>query len=132
MLFALVDNIVIQFFDYNDQFWGWLNNHLGPWISQHLGNILVILLISWLVRRYGSRLAMRFISSTVRHDLYPTEADRKKRIRTLQSVVTAIFRVGTWAIAGLLIISEVRPSYAGTLFASAGIIGVAIGFGAQT
>lgn len=128
----ITSDFVLQLTSLNDRFWSWINDHLGPWSSKHLGNIIGILIVAWAIRRFGGKLAMRFISTTVRHDLYPTEADRKKRIKTLQSLVTAIFRVGTWAIALLLIISEIRPNYAGTLFASAGIIGVAIGFGAQS
>lgn len=113
-------------------FWSWLNETFGRWVSDHLGNIAAILVAAWLVRRFGPRLVMRFITSAARRrDIYPTESDRKKRLKTLESLLSAVFRFGTWAVAILLIISELRPAYAAPLFASAGIIGVALGFGAQ-
>lgn len=132
MQYFSTSDFITRIENLNTEFWNWVNDRLGPWASHHLGNIIGILFIAWLTRRFGGQLAMRFISTTVRHDLYPTDSDRKKRIRTLQSLVTAIFRVGTWGVALLLVVSEVRPNYAGTLFASAGIIGVALGFGAQS
>jgi moderate conductance mechanosensitive channel len=53
-------------------------------------------------------------------------------VQTLQSLVSAIFRVGSWILAFLLIISELKPSYAATLFTSAGIVGFGLAFGAQS
>lgn len=110
----------------------WFSKEVGKWIVDHGLSIVLILIGAWAIRKYGSRVAMRIIRRTVRHDLYPTEADRRKRVKTLQSLVNAAFHAGTWILAILLIISELRPNYTAAIFASAGVVGLAVGFGAQS
>ncbi len=107
-------------------------DNLTVWLEAHLINIALILFIAWVVRKMGPPFVMKVIKGTVRADLYPTETDRKKRLKTLSSIIRAVFTVGTWTIAIILIISELKPSYAATLFASAGIIGFGLAFGAQS
>ena len=107
-------------------------DNLSIWLDAHLINIGLILFVTWLIRKIGPPFIMRVIKGTVRTDLYPTEVDRKKRMQTLQSLVAAVFKVGTWMLAFLLIISELKPSYAATLFTSAGIVGFGLAFGAQS
>jgi moderate conductance mechanosensitive channel len=104
---------------------------LGQWLSDHLINIIVILIGAWIVRHFSSKLIGSLLRHTVRPDLYPTKADREKRIKTLNSLVGAAVRVGVYIIAALLIVGEINPGYTTALFASAGLIGVAIGFGAK-
>lgn len=107
-------------------------NNASEWLNQHLVNILLIILLGWVIRKFGTTVIMRTIKLTIRSDLYPTENDRKKRLRTLQSLIGAILQVGSWTLVIMLIISELKPSYTTALFTSAGIIGVALGFGAQS
>lgn len=107
---------------------GWL---LGDWLNLHGVNIVAILVGAWLVRRFGQELFSRILSKTIRSDLYPSTADREKRIKTLDSLIGATSRVAVYIIAGILIIGEINPSYTTALFASAGLVTVALGFGAQ-
>jgi moderate conductance mechanosensitive channel len=105
---------------------------MRTWLNEHLVNILVILLAAWLVRHFGVRLISQILKRTVRSDIYPTKLDREKRIKTLKSLITAATRVGVYLIAFVLIIGELNPSYMTALFASAGLVTVALGFGAQS
>ncbi|MDB5186455.1 MAG: Potassium efflux system KefA protein / Small-conductance mechanosensitive channel [Candidatus Saccharibacteria bacterium] len=105
---------------------------VGNWFDQHLVNIVVILIVAWLVRRFGHDLVSRLLRHTVRPDLYPTKSDRDKRVRTLDSMIGATTRVAVYVIAIILIIGEINPDYTTALFASAGLMTVAIGFGAQS
>lgn len=107
-------------------------NLIGDWFDKHLINIFAILLGAWLFRRFGAGLVNRALRHTIRADLYPTKSDREKRLRTLDSLVGAAMRIGVYIIAAIMLVGEINPSYTTALFASAGVIGVALGFGAQS
>lgn len=106
--------------------------HVGDWAEAHIVNILAILLGAWLVRRFGVRLITSLLRHTVRADLYPTKSDQEKRLKTLNSLTSAGVRIGVYVIAAILLIGEINPAYTTALFASAGVLGVALGFGAQS
>ncbi len=108
-----------------------IGDTVSAWFSAHAFNILVILLVAYVVRRVITLLIGRFLQRTIRKDLYPTERDRKKRIQTLDGLVSAIVRVGTWFVAAIMIINEIGID-TGPLVASAGVVGIALGFGAQS
>lgn len=114
----------------NDSF-SRLDDQFLQWIELHFVNIIVILIGAWLIRRFASKVISRLFHYTVRPDLYPTKSDREKRIKTLNTLVTAVVRVGVYIVAVIMIIGEINPSYMTALFASAGLIGVALGFGAK-
>ncbi len=105
---------------------------LGDWLSLHGVNIAAILIGAWLVRRFGAGAISQLMRKTIRSDLYPTRSDREKRLRTLNSLVGASTRLAVYVIAIILVIGEVNPQYATALFAGAGLLTVAIGFGAQS
>jgi len=104
---------------------------LSNWFSLHFINIVAILLAGYVFRYIVIRFVVRIIKYTVRHDLYPTETDRKRRIETLESLIKATIKVLVWILVVVMIISEVGID-AGPLLASAGIIGVVVGLGAQS
>lgn len=105
---------------------------LGSWLDHHLINIVFILIGAWLIRKFGTTIINRILQRTVRADLYLTKADREKRLRTLNSMAGAFVRAAVYVVAGILIVGEVNPSSMTALFASAGLIGVGVGFGAQS
>lgn len=104
---------------------------VSTWLGDHAFNIIAILVVAYIVRRILTLLVGRFLQRTIRKDLYPTERDRKKRIQTLDGLVSAVVRVGAWFVAGIMIINEIGIDTA-PLMASAGIVGIALGFGAQS
>lgn len=106
-------------------------SNLANWIGSHGWTILGIIVIAWLVRRYGALLIIRAFHRTIRADLYPTKADREKRIKTLDALIHAITRFAVYVVAAVMIIGEVGVDTA-PLLASAGILGIALGFGAQS
>lgn len=106
-------------------------SQLTSWLSDHLLSIIVILFGAWLLRRFGSRLISKVLHYSIRSDLYPNQEDRDKRTKTLDSLANAIMKVGVYILAAILIIGEVNPAYMAAIFASAGVIGIAIGFGAK-
>ncbi len=103
----------------------------GAWIALHLLDIAVILILGWIARKFLTRLISQLIRKTVRHDMFPTELDRKRRIKTLDGLITAVVRVSIWIVVVMMIISEMGIDTA-PLIASAGVLGITIGFGAQS
>jgi len=98
----------------------------------------VVLLIvggAWLVRRFGEMVVTTIVRRTMRHRAHGdlTEEDIKKRQDTLISMFSAILRVLVWLVAAFSVVRQIFPGLDLTpILASASIIGVAVGFGAQT
>ncbi len=93
--------------------------------------ILLILLLAWLVHVYSSRLLAKITKGIVKFDHYTNKEEAHQRERTLQSILSAALRVIAWIVATILILSELGIEL-GPILASAGVLGVALGFGAQT
>lgn len=121
-----MENILQQFYNYVEKALG----GAGTWIGDHLLSILLIILVAHFLKKFGALFISTVVKRTVRQDLFPTESDRKKRIATINSLVNATVGAGVWFIAFVMIINEVGINTA-PLLASAGVVGVAIGFGAQ-
>lgn len=108
-----------------------IGNHVNRWVNDHLLNIIIILVGCHILRILTNRVLNAIVKRTIRHDLFPTEPERKKRITTLSSLISVTTRIGAWVLAIIMIISELGIN-TGPLLASAGFLGVAIGFGAQS
>ncbi len=108
-----------------------LGNSIAQWMDQHLINILIILIGAYVLRKFGTKFLCKLMHKTVRHDLYPSETDRKKRIKTLDNLIGAMVKAITWLVAIFMIVGELGLNTA-PLLASAGVLGLAIGFGAQS
>ncbi len=106
-------------------------SYVGDWVGDHGFRIFIILLFAYLVKRYGGQFLSRIFHSTIRKDLYPTKTDRIKRLETIDSITNAILKIGVVIIAGIMIVSELGINTT-PIVASAGIIGIALGFGAQS
>lgn len=124
MVESIAENIVVRM--------EYVADRLGTWADEHLLNVLLILFLAWLVRRVSTGLIIRLLKHVVRPDVYPTKSDREKRIKTLHSLASGIIRVAVYIVAIILIIGEIKPGSTALLFTSAGLIGVVVGFGAQS
>ena len=101
------------------------------WVELHLISIILIIIFAFISKKILTTVTVKLLSKTIRPDMYPTETDRKKRLATLDSLMTAVVKVTVWIVATVMIISEIGINTA-PLLASAGIIGIALGFGAQS
>lgn len=108
-----------------------LGNDISNWLSQHLLNIVIILVGTWVLRFFLIRLLQGIVNATVRRDMFPNEHTRHKRTQTLNSLVSAVVRVGTWVLAIVMIVSEMGVNM-GPLLASAGFVAIVLGIGAQS
>lgn len=108
---------------------------MQEWFLTNWWVVGLIILGAWLVRRFGEMIVASIVKRTMRHRTHGdlTEEDIKKRQDTLIAMFSAILRVLVWLIAGFSITRRIFPDLDLTpILASASVLGVAIGFGAQT
>lgn len=95
----------------------------------------VIILITLAFYVLGSIIVRYFVKNAVQRTRHKTwhRKDIEKRQRTLVAVVTSIWQILVIFVGGFQLLKIIFPGIdTAPLFASAGIIGVAIGFGSQT
>lgn len=108
---------------------------IWKWLQEPGVTIGAILVFSWLGRHFGgiviSQVVKRLVRSTVLNPL--SEDDVKKRQDTLIGLFVTIWKIILIITASCLIFEQLFPKVDLTpFFASAGIVGIAVGFGAQS
>lgn len=102
----------------------------APWVGVAI-NIIVALLLGWIIwRMIAAALHYERRTSDASEDVDPSEIPSASRLDTL----TPLFRNVLFAFLATVIVMIVLSSIGldiGPLIASAGIIGIAVGFGAQ-
>jgi len=90
--------------------------------------ILVILLVGFVALRLIKKATNRWIEGVQE---LATNDPRRQRAATLGNLLQSIAEYVVWPIVGIMILSEIGLDI-GALLATAGVAGLAIGFGAQT
>jgi small-conductance mechanosensitive channel len=103
---------------------------LTAWALASGPRILLIIILAYVITRATGLLVRRFEQHVARGDGLDV-IERSKRARTLGSVIRRAVAVFIWAIGGLMILRELRMDITPVL-TGAGIVGLAVGFGAQT
>ena len=106
--------------------WDWFNG--APF------RILVIFIVALIGQVIGNRAIDRGIGKLASTDLKPGPGTAKRqaeRARTIGTVFSSEFNAAVWIIALGMILGEFGFNL-GPVIASAGVIGVALGLGAQT
>ena len=106
--------------------WDWFNG--APF------RILVIFIVALVGQVIGNRAIDRGISKLASTDFKPGPGTAKRqaeRARTIGTVFSSTFNAAVWIIALGMILGEFGFNL-GPVIASAGVIGVALGLGAQT
>ena len=114
-------------------FWSELVNSLGYWIIKDLPGILIliVLLIVMLRVSFGlvNRLKSILIKRMANNDGEP-DLEVEKRVNTLMGILRKTVSVIIWSIFIMIILKKINIDIA-PILAGAGIIGLAVGFGAQ-
>jgi small-conductance mechanosensitive channel len=101
------------------------------WMAGAPLRVLIILVAASLVQAFGSRAITRAMNKLASVDLVPGPrnivARQKERASTIGGVLSATLTATTWIVAAAMFGFDLGP-----LIASAGIVGVALGLGAQT
>lgn len=105
-------------------------NEFGAWseLSRTLIRIGIILVIAWVMLALSRRLIPLLRKQLQKHTDDP---EQHKRLQTLGRVLRYIAAVVITLITVMLVLSELGISIA-PILASAGIVGLAVGFGAQS
>jgi small-conductance mechanosensitive channel len=104
------------------------------WLSGSPLRVFSVLVAAWIAQSIGHRAIERAINKLATADLKPGPGFAKRqaeRARTTGSVLNSILKAAVWIIAMAMILGEFGFNL-GPVIASAGVIGVAIGLGAQT
>lgn len=101
--------------------------NLLPWLISHGIKIILILITAFLIVRIGRRIIERAIREGVR-DI--TKEATGKRQKTLIRIFSGALNIIIWLVAIMMILSEFGINVS-PILAGAGILGVALGFGAQ-
>ena len=104
------------------------------WLSGAPLRVFSVLVAAWIAQSIGRRAIERAVNKLATADLKPGPGFAKRqaeRARTTGSVLSSILKAVIWIIAIGMILGEFGFNL-GPVIASAGVIGVAIGLGAQT
>src|SRR4051812_36880782 len=113
--------------------WSWArtdwHDKLSTWLQAELPKILTILVVAFVLARLLGVFTRKLQELSRRNEL-PSRI-RAQQLRTLASVIQSVGIVVIYFFALLQILDTFQINIA-PLLASAGIVGLAIGFGAQT
>lgn len=105
-----------------------LNPRLWDESAVMLARVTGTVVLAWLAQRLTARLLRAFRSRIAPHI---TDGEDARRAETLARVSRHLANVVIWLIAGMLILSELGISVA-PILGAAGVVGLAVGFGAQS
>src|SRR5699024_2710439 len=118
-------------FNLNEQLnalWDYL---IGPELWSTIGgsvlSIIFIFIIALIVNRIGKNLINRFFAGNSKRKIPLSERREKTLTKLVQSVLTYVI----WFIAIVMMLQSGFGLEIGPLIAGAGVVGLAIGFGAQ-
>ena len=108
---------------------------LWDWFKGAPAHIVTIVVVTLIVQTIGSRAIKRSINKIASADLIPGPRNlafrQAERARTVGTVLSSTLNATIWIVALFMLLGEFGLNL-GPLIASAGVIGVALGLGAQT
>jgi len=108
---------------------------IWDWFSGSPLRILLVIASALFTQYFGGRAIDRAMARLATADLIPgptnTVARQKERARTTGTVLSSTLNAITWVLAMAMVLGEFGFNL-GPIIASAGVIGVALGLGAQT
>jgi moderate conductance mechanosensitive channel len=96
-----------------------------------LSAIVIVLIADFLWRLARALIDRKLASAAPADNLEVEEARRRARLRTLLPILRNVLMVVVMAVAVMMVLSSLGVEI-GPLIAGAGVVGVAVGFGAQT
>ncbi|MHB8842078.1 MAG: mechanosensitive ion channel family protein [Candidatus Aquicultor sp.] len=105
-------------------------NRAIDWLSTHGWQVAVALLAGFIAYRLLS-IAINHSVSLISRDTFLSAEEAKLRAKTLGAVLDALARFVIFFVT-ILVVLEIISVPIGPILASAGIVGIAIGFGAQS
>lgn len=121
----------------------WLKANVGiwspftDWVKDHLVTMIFIIITGFIAYYIGGRLLTRLVKRLVKTTKHREwhQKDIEKRQKTLSAVARNIWRIFVVIVVAIALFREgvdMADSLLTPLFASAGVVSVIVGFGAQT
>jgi len=104
--------------------------NLKPWLLYNGIKIFLIVIAAYLIHKFGTIFIGKIIRKVVVSDDFLDKEAEKKREDTLIRISSGALKIVIWLLAGLIILQELGFSV-GPILATAGIAGIALGFGGQ-
>jgi moderate conductance mechanosensitive channel len=98
------------------------------WLVGNGLGIAIVLAMMFVALKVAGLLAARLVAFLSRAD---RDAESRKRADTLSSVIRWVLRTGILLVAAVMLLGQLGVQI-GPIVAAAGVVGVAVGFGAQT
>lgn len=114
-------------------FWHDLTHHLMTWLITQVPSIAILICLFIALMRLLHYIVKRIKKIALNHMYKAENIDNDeglKRINTLSGIIYGIGRVFLWTIFILILLGKFNINIA-PILASAGIVGLAVGFGAQ-
>jgi len=114
-------------------FWQEIFSQTVAWIITTLPSLLIIIILAFVALKLTNMLLRRLKPLMLRHmengtDLDTTEIE--KRIDTLLGILRSLIKIIVWLMIAMLFLRKIGIDIA-PIIAGAGIVGLAVGFGAQ-
>ncbi len=90
--------------------------------------VLVIIILARLALRFGTKVIDRMFAPTPEKCVYLPE----KKAKTLSALLLSVWRYSVIVVTIILVLSELRIVEIAPILAGAGVLGLAVGFGAQS
>ncbi len=114
-------------------FWTSLSQKAMDWVVTELPGLLIIIILFFValrvIRFSMKRLRKAFIHRADKKDMVDSE-EAEKRISTLTSIIHGVIKIILWVVFMMIVLQKFGINIA-PILAGAGIIGLAVGFGAQ-
>ena len=127
-LFVIALAIILVAEAWNIDIFNWLASDIGSLIIGRLISIAAIALVALVIWEVTSSVVARYLSAS---DEKGMQKGRGQRARTLLPLVRNTLRIVIGVVALLMILTEIGIDVT-PILAGVGVIGLAIGFGAQT
>jgi small conductance mechanosensitive channel len=114
-------------------FWQEIITQTLAWVITTLPSLLIIVVLAFLALKLTNIFLHRLKPIMIKHMDSETETDTtemEKRIDTLLNILRSLIKIIVWLMIGMLILRKIGIDIA-PIIAGAGIVGLAIGFGAQ-
>jgi small conductance mechanosensitive channel len=107
----------------------------GKWLSEHFWSSLLTVIVGYLVYRLGAKLVsvlVKFLVKTTKKHTWPKK-DIEKRQKTLVTLASATWKFLVIVVIITTLVESIFPqANLSAIIAGLGVIGVAVGFGAQS
>lgn len=111
-----------------------IQKNITDWLETNQSQIITVIIIfisAWIFKRFGQAIIKRLVVRTVEKTAHTSGIAEKKREETLIQIISGVLNIIVWPIAIILALAQTGVDIA-PLVAGASIVGVALGFGAQT